>query len=210
MTTDARVPKITATAQTETVFFEALGRALARWQYIETAMYVLAHALMRTTSEISSIAFFHIRSAEQKLALLEKLCRHGVPQAAYQTRWIPLRKSMANPIEVRNSMAHFEPTWVDDEYAKSTSELNMVIYTHHLDIHANRDGGKGLNVEALRQAEREFRAMAGTMIKFAADCVPDWPQQAASLPQRLQPFLQEIPKTATTPRPAPPRGSSPG
>lgn len=210
MRTDRRIPRITATQQTEAAFLQALGRAFTRWQHVETAFYVLAHGLMRTSPEISSLVFFHIRSAENKIGLLDKLCHNGISQVAYQRHWVPLRKSLENPIDVRNSMAHFEVVWLDDGIVASTSTLNMMIYTHHLDTHANRGGGRGLTVEALRQADCEFKSLAEAMIAFGAEHVPDWPQQAASLPQRLQQYLQSVANKATPPTPAPPRGSSPG
>jgi hypothetical protein len=188
---------------------EALGRAFTRWQHVETALYLLGHGLMRTSPEVASIAFFHIRSATNKVVLLDKLCAHVLSESIYRKHWVPLRKSLANPIEIRNSMAHFEIVWIDDEHAKSITELNVMIYTHHLDTHSNSRGGKGLTVEALRQATTEFKSLSETIVRFIADWVPDWPQQEASLPLRLQQYLQTVRKTGSAPEPLSPLGSSP-
>jgi hypothetical protein len=53
--------------------YRALGKALTRWQYIETGLYLIAHCLMETEHQVSSLAFFQIKSAENKLAFVDRL-----------------------------------------------------------------------------------------------------------------------------------------
>lgn len=199
----AKRAKIVYDAKAETELYAALGRALARWQHVETSLYVLAHALMRTGAEISGITFFHIRSAESKVQLLEKLCRQLLDKNLYQSDWVPLRKDLVNPIDVRNSMAHFEVVWLDHEFAKSVGEHPVMIYAHHLDTYANRKGGRGLNLKSLREADRVFKELAERLIHFVSR-VPLWQQQEASLPLRLQQYLQTVRKKGIAPAQPPP------
>jgi hypothetical protein len=50
-------------------FYRAVGKASARWQRVEAGLFILAHAIMQTDYQYSSIVFFHIRSADSKAPL---------------------------------------------------------------------------------------------------------------------------------------------
>jgi len=59
----------------------AMGRAIARWQHVETGMFLLAHAIMRTDYKYSSSAFYMLKGADMKQQLLSRLCEaHFSPQ----------------------------------------------------------------------------------------------------------------------------------
>ncbi len=176
----------------------AIGHAMARWQMVETALYVLAHCLMGTTREVSSIAFFHIKSAESKFGFVDKLCANRLPQAAYQSKWIPLRKESHELVRGRNALAHFEVNWVDADEAKGKSLFPIALNTHHLDTHATRDGkADGLYVEGVLQCAEAFADYAKRLIAFAGSNVPDWQRSVESLPPNLQQFLELIRKKAS-------------
>ena len=53
--------------------YEALGGGLARWQFIETGLYLTALMLMGTDQTTCSLAFFQIKAAENKLAFVDRL-----------------------------------------------------------------------------------------------------------------------------------------
>ena len=129
-----------------TAEFQAkLGRALTRWQYVETGLFVLAHALMETRYEVSSTVFFHIKSAENKLSLVDKLCRLNLSQQVWQGEWRDLRKELSAHIDIRNALAHFEVMFVDRPVSTGGTWIELGLVTHHLDIYSARGGtDKGL------------------------------------------------------------------
>jgi hypothetical protein len=171
----------------------AIGHAMARWQMVETALYVLAHCLMGTTREVSSIAFFHIKSAESKFGFVDKLCLNGLPKSVYQRKWTVLRKESDDLIRGRNALAHFEMSWVETGEAKSKSKFPIALHTHHLNTHATRHGkAQGMYVETVLEGAEAFEVYAKQLIQFAAAEIPDWPQRVALLPPNLRRFLESI------------------
>src|SRR5215203_5229220 len=71
----------------------------------QTETVMLAHCFMEARYEVSSTVFFHIKSAENKLSLVDKLCRLRLTQHVWQGEWRALRKEIDAYIDVRNDMA---------------------------------------------------------------------------------------------------------
>src|ERR1700690_3957042 len=88
-------------------FHRTVGRALTTWQDAETVLFLLAHCILKTDYKLSSIVFFQIRSADNKLKLVEALCEKGLPKKAYD-KWTPLRKELSDCLGKRNFVAHGE------------------------------------------------------------------------------------------------------
>jgi hypothetical protein len=61
--------------------YKALGEGLVSWQYIETALYLIALALTGMEQKTCSLMFFHIKSAENKLSLIERLIFTNIKQS---------------------------------------------------------------------------------------------------------------------------------
>jgi hypothetical protein len=107
---------------------EAIGEALMRWQHVETALFLIAHGLMGPDYEINSITFFHIKSAESKVSLTDKLIIHCCNKQICASRWKPIKREIENLITFRNGLAHFEgffvyPTMMDAIQARFQLEL---------------------------------------------------------------------------------------
>jgi hypothetical protein len=92
-------------------FFAAFGRAMARWQDIETGLYILIHALLGTEPRVTSILFFHINSAKTKLSLCDRLCAEKLKESMKKD-WRSLSKQVTEALESRNKLAHFEMSWI--------------------------------------------------------------------------------------------------
>lgn len=175
----------------------ALGHALARWQHVESAMYVVAHCLMETRHDIASAVFFHIESARSKLNLTNKLCKIGLAQDAYQRHWVPLKKQLGDAIEVRNALAHFDTAALDPKALTGEQAIEtaypVILSPNFIDDSAvAANGVKSLRVEDIQEAAAEFLQLARALLELAALQIPDWPQRSRSLPPELQHLLSSI------------------
>jgi hypothetical protein len=167
---------------------EAIGGAMMRWQHVETALFLIAHGLMGPDYTINSITFFHIKSAESKLALVDKLLSHDLQQREYVSAWKPIKSKVSNMIEMRNGLAHFEGFMVAPEFAKDfPSSFPVGVSSHHLDAHSARSGMvKSLTVEAIEQIAMELLSTTNDLIRFARQNVPSLEAKAGSLPPRAK------------------------
>lgn len=171
--------------------FKALGAAMTSWQHIETGLYVIAHCILGTDQKLSAIAFFHIKSGETKLTLVDKLCAVGIPPKAYEEVWKPLRKAISGHLTTRNHMAHYEASWFDLPSAQGTTEYSIMISAHHLQPEPQKSTMVTvLFVEELRALATTYNDTMRDLLRFAVKHCPEWPRHAASLPPRLQQALQ--------------------
>jgi hypothetical protein len=121
--------------------YRALGKALTRWQYIETGLYRIAHCLMEAVHQVSSLAFFQIKSAENKLAFVDRLIFAKLAQYTRMKFWEPIRKDVRSAIEFRNNLAHFEIFFLDEKHMSEVSpptKYPVVLSYHHLDQNNRR------------------------------------------------------------------------
>lgn len=188
------------------VLHTAIGRALARWQYIETGLYLIAHGLLGSSHKASSITFFHIKSAEAKLALVDKLILAFMPQRVFASEWKAIRGDVNDALGIRNAIAHFELIAFDPQRRPKGTKFDFALTPHHLDTNAGRSGTvKTLFVENLDKAADGYLMVARDLLRFVVQHVPNWQQQEASLPPDLQQVLETIRSevTATAPRRSP-------
>jgi hypothetical protein len=140
--------------------FEAYGLAMARWQYVETALYFIVHCVMGTTEEISSLVFFRIRSAETKIALANDMVLDRLPSA--RDNWNALRKRLKDDLEARNRFAHFE-------FHLDSNSGEAVLSELHHDIKARRKAKAiAYRKSHLEQAGREFLGIRTTLSRHAS------------------------------------------
>lgn len=165
--------------------YHALCEGLVRWQYIETALYLIALALTGMDQKTCSLMFFHVKSAENKLALTERLIFDNINQHERAKYWKPISGSIADAIKFRNSLAHFE-TFVltDEEFSKirPKTKFRYVLSVHHLDYYAAKSGSvKALAVESINHNSNELRILTYRLIYFLVDHIPQLDRLTASL-----------------------------
>jgi hypothetical protein len=66
-------PPVKQFPEDEKRLYQTLGHGLVRWQYIETGLYLIALGLMGSDHQCTSLAFFHIKSAANKLEFANRL-----------------------------------------------------------------------------------------------------------------------------------------
>ena len=158
-------PKNPALSQLDTVaapFYHAMGMTLTRWQFTETGMFLLAHAIMGTDYKYSSRAFFRFRNADAKLQFLNDLCEAHFPEPIAEAEWRPLQKQLKKSISFRNCLAHFEISYVSDHKYVPAGDPPVVLVPHHMEdkIHG-QPMVKAVNLTELNQWGENYRALAG-------------------------------------------------
>jgi hypothetical protein len=155
----------------------ALGKALMRWQYVETGLYIVAHGLMETSHKISSLAFFQIKSAENKHEFVDRMIFARLSQRQRVSFWTPISKEIGEAIAFRNYLAHFEIFCLDEKSMGAMmppTKYPVALSSHHLDEHKHRHGGmiKALSVELIEYNSEELRRITYALIYFAIDHIP--------------------------------------
>jgi hypothetical protein len=178
----------------------ALGHALTNWQYVETGMFVLAHAMLGTDYPRTSAVFFHIQSASSKLQLIDKLLRLEFDDKWIKDNWQKgIRNEITRTIDVRNGLAHFEAVLLNPKDSAEMTKFPAAIMPHRLDVLAERDGQiKGLFVETLHETAEACLRTARRQIVFGSTSLPRWTPQLERLPPDLRRVLEEI---RTSPEP---------
>jgi hypothetical protein len=120
-------------------FYLAIGRAIARWQHVEAGLFVLAHAVMQTDYKYSSVVFFHIKSADSKVELVDRLCRAHFDKTIIKNEWTALLKDLNAAVAFRNSIAHWEANFILDVSVLEPWEPPIALTPHHLDARAQAD-----------------------------------------------------------------------
>jgi hypothetical protein len=191
----------------------SLGKALTRWQYVETGLYIIAHGLMETSHNISSLAFFQIKSAENKLEFVDRMIFTRLSQRQRVSFWKPISKEIGAAIAFRNYLAHFEIFRLDKKHMIAMmppTKYPVALSSHHLDEHKHRHGGMitSLSVEIIEHNSEELRRVTYSLIYFAIDHIPYLERSEASLPPNLRRWLGSFRKTARPPEFPPPLKSS--
>jgi len=191
---------------------KALGKGLTQWQHVESGLFLLALPLMGTDLKTCFLAFLQIKSAENKLAFVDRLIFHKLEQKVRSAFWNPIRKEIREAIDFRNSLAHFESFYLtDDEFKNINPPTNyrVAISHHHLDEHSRKGGiYKLLTVEIVNQNAEQLRLTNYRIMYFIVDHVPHTELLIKSLPPRLQQFLDSFRKKTRLPGFEPPPQSS--
>jgi hypothetical protein len=181
-------------------FHRSVGHALTRWQLVETGLYLVTHCLLGTDHQRSALVFFHIESARTKVSVTDKLCKLCLPPKTYQKHWRPIKTEIGKAVDIRNALAHFDVSFIDlDELRRTTkreplTKHPIMLTPNSHDISALRDDGtfKGLYVETLQKTAEWFHRLALDLNQFVPAHIPDWQQQAASLPPETRHLLETI------------------
>lgn len=185
-----------ADQRTRMILYASLGHALTQWQHVETAMYFIAHCLMGTEHRISSTVFFQIRSAEAKLALLDRLVIAKLPTKMWAKggKWKMITTEVRGAIDFRNCLAHFELTEIPDgSLATPPTKYKVVLSPHHLDAHTSRSGEvDALTIETIEHNSKSLRKTGFLLMYFLIDHVPDLERGLSLLPPAHKQLLDSL------------------
>jgi hypothetical protein len=177
--------------------YQAMGRAMGRWQYVETGMFILVHAIMGTDYKYSSAAFYILKGADMKLQLLTRLCESHFAEAVLKAEWTPLRKEIKAAIGFRNGLAHFEVNYMSNRQYLGPYDPPVVLSSHHLDAKAS--GGptvSAANTSELNQAAAEWLTLSQRLLQFVGKHFALEALLATHLPHQWQQQLSSILKNS--------------
>lgn len=202
------VPKNPSLAQLDIIaapLYHAMGQTLTRWQFTETGMFLLAHAIMGAEYKYTSVAFFRLKGADAKMQLLDELCEGHFSQSVIETEWRPLRTQLRECIKFRNSLAHFEINYVRDRKYVPKGDPPVVLTPHHMDVARTGPLVRAVNLTELNQMGENYRALTNSLIFLVRRHFSLEKLLATHLPPHWQQFLA----TGRTPPvgPPPPHGS---
>ena len=147
--------------------YHAMGRALAKWQFVEAGMFLLVLGIMKTEYKYSSTAFFILKGADVKLQLLNRLCEAHFTDTIIKNGWTPILKQLREAIALRNQLAHFEVNYVADPKYVPEGDPQIILTPHHMDIRSS--GGpeiKALNLTELTKIAAQNVALARSLMSF--------------------------------------------
>jgi hypothetical protein len=179
--------------------YRALGKALARWQYVETGMFLLFHGLSSCPFEESSRQFFgrEMWPIGVKLKTLNKICRDH-PQPDVREHWKPLHKDLKQHRDTRNALAHFEPGRFNLPPETGRGGIQLGLSPQLLDLTKRKADGRveALFMEEIVQAADEFLITARALIEFIETHVPQWNNRLSALPpyerQHVDAFTRDV------------------
>ena len=189
----ANLPKNPALIKLDDIaapLYHAMGQTLTRWQFTETGMFLLAHAIMGADYKYSSTAFFRLKGADAKLQFLDELCEIHFAEAVIQAEWRPLRKQLRESINFRNCLAHFEINYVRSRKYIPKGDPPVILSPHHLDTRASgKPEVRAVNLTELTQMGENYRALTNSLISLVRRHFSLEKLLATHLPPHWQQFL---------------------
>ena len=93
----------------ENDFHQALGEALAAWQWVEGAAFAIYAAFMRGAKrQLVSVSFHHIQSFDSRIQLLDRCAYFILPKGSVlSAKWVSLKKRLEGFTKQRNQIVHF-------------------------------------------------------------------------------------------------------
>lgn len=147
--------------------YQAMGRAIARWQYVECGMFILSHAIMQTQYKYSSVAFYMLKGADMKQQLLSRLCEAHFTPEILEREWKPIKKQIKSGITFRNGLAHFEVSFMPDRQYLGPNDPPVVLCGHHLNYAvSSQPFVKAANMSELNQAASEWLILSRQLLQF--------------------------------------------
>jgi hypothetical protein len=181
--------------------YHAMGQTLTRWQFTETGMFLLAHAIMNTDYKYSSTAFFRLKGADMKLQFLDELCEGYFAAPIIEAEWKPLRTQLRESINFRNCLAHFEISYVADRKYVPKGDPPVILSPHHMDLRAfGKPQVRVVNLSELKQMGENCRALTHSLISVVQRHFSLEKLRATHLPPHWMQYLA----TGQTPPVGPP------
>jgi hypothetical protein len=88
--------------------FEAYGRALLGWQYVEQELFLIFNSLVRGRDHHIVSAVYHaIASFNSKLEMITDAMQVAFPETHLFAEWKRLRKTISDRAKNRNKLAHY-------------------------------------------------------------------------------------------------------
>jgi hypothetical protein len=89
-------------------FFEAYGRAMLGWQYVEAELFLIFSSLIRGKDHhVVSAAYHAVVNLNSKLDMITEAIQVAFPETLLFSEWEKLRKKIQTSARNRNKLAHY-------------------------------------------------------------------------------------------------------
>src|SRR5580704_13945664 len=89
-------------------FFEALGVAVLRWQYVEAAIFHIFSAVIRGRDHHAVSAVFHaVANLSNRLGMIDAALKVLIPEDPALNEWERLEKKIRDLSQKRNFLVHY-------------------------------------------------------------------------------------------------------
>jgi hypothetical protein len=173
--------------------YHALGRTLTRWQFVESGMFLVAHAILGTDYKLTSAAFFRFKNADAKFQFLDDLCEAHFDKTVIEKDWRPLAVKLRECIGFRNCLAHFEMNLVSDPKYVPKGDPPVVLSPHHMDVKSfGKSQVRAVNLTELNQMGENYRVLARSLILLVREHFALEKLRATHLPPAWRRFLETV------------------
>jgi hypothetical protein len=172
-------------------FYRGMGRAVARWQHVETGMFLLAHAIMGTNYKYSSTAYYMLNGANMKLQLVDRLCQAHFTKEVLKNEWAPTVEDIRNALKFRNGLAHFEVAYITDRSIMKPGDPPIALTSNHLDVRAAaKDSIPAATLSQITEAAELYLKLGRRLIWLVQRHFSPEALRATHLPPRWLQYLE--------------------
>jgi hypothetical protein len=186
------------TKKPNAAFFQAIGKSLVTWQYVEDALArVFQAASTCQSAEVARAIFFSPNDFGEKLKMTHNALRTPLRPKGALDAWLTqgeklgLRGRMIKESEFRNALAHFA---VGEEWHRERGHRHILMPTLSDPNEETRRSARknklldALDVDAIREAGTRFDALAKDIEKFAREIAlaPETLQFQARPPESIK------------------------
>jgi hypothetical protein len=114
-------------------FYQALGYAVTEWQHVEKSLCdVFSKVSSCQDADVAAAIYYSPRDFSVKLEQTHCAARLSLTDPSLLAEWIPLRKAIQEASELRNALAHFQPTLRVPEDESFTATIRHVSHAGDL------------------------------------------------------------------------------
>jgi hypothetical protein len=183
-------------------FYAATGKAMTRWQYVESGLFMVMHAVLGIDdAKFSGVIFFQAQSAGRKIELVDELCKTRLTGDVL-SEWSAICTDVKAGLPFRNAMAHWEVNFIERTDYLAAGEPPIALARHHLDPKGDGDDRTITTNTAIEVAD-EYLTLAKRLFSFVATRFSTDKLRQTKLPPML---LEKLEGFARNPEPirAPP------
>lgn len=90
----------------EEKFLRYLGECVSQWAFLDRALFDLTQTSLGTDDTRTAIVFYHGKTIDNHLALVDRLMKHELPESKFLNSWRPLQKKIIRHLKTRSIYAH--------------------------------------------------------------------------------------------------------
>lgn len=150
-----------------TPFYAATGKAMGRWQYVESGLFLVMHAVLgMDDSKLSAVIFFQMQTAGRKLGLVDEICKARLAGDDL-SEWTALFNDVTAGLPFRNALAHWEINFIKGTNYLEPGEPPIALARHHLDPKADGDN-RTITTNTAMEVAQEYLSLAKRLFSFVA------------------------------------------